>query len=84
MSFKFPVRLSDIRISTRVLRFNMTVSLFDPIFNDINKDVPIQLIMILCLLLMANFRTQFQDRLTNGTTFRQKSLYWRRSQRGLR
>ena len=33
------VRLSDIRVSTRVLRYAMTVQTHGPLFNDINQEI---------------------------------------------
>jgi hypothetical protein len=36
---KFPIRLSDIRVSTRVLRYNMSLKSFPPLYNNINGDI---------------------------------------------
>jgi hypothetical protein len=36
---KFPIRLSDIRVSTRVLRFNITVKSHTVLYNDITREV---------------------------------------------
>jgi hypothetical protein len=37
--FKYPIRLSDIRVSTRVLRFNITVKTQNVLYNDIAREV---------------------------------------------
>lgn len=36
---KFPLRLSDIRVSTRVLRFNITVKTQSVLYNDITREI---------------------------------------------
>ena len=36
---KFPIRLSDIRVSTRVLRYNMTLKPFSPLYNNISGEI---------------------------------------------
>jgi hypothetical protein len=35
----FPIRLSDIRVSTRVLRYNMTLKPFPPLYNNISGEI---------------------------------------------
>ena len=44
MFFKFPIRISDIRISQRVLRSEISVQSFGPLYNELNNEIDSDLV----------------------------------------
>lgn len=44
--FQFPIRLSDVRVSNRVLRYNITIKPFGPLYNDIHGEVEKNIFLI--------------------------------------
>ena len=41
-NFQFPIRLSDIRVSPRILRYSMTLKTFMPLYNNITSEVNLE------------------------------------------